>query len=142
MKSLKINDKVLVISGDHKGTEAKIVKIDRARGVAMLEGIGVRERNLKRTQYNPRGGKKTIHLGIDLSNLKLVEASKFVKSDVKKLDKSRSRAGKKTGFLSRGDDDLSVQSTDKSDVKADKKAEKKAEKEAKKAEKKAKKGAK
>ena len=113
MKSLKVNDKVLVISGSHKGTEAKIVAIDRARGVAMLEGVGLRERNLKRTQYNPRGGKKTIHLGIDLSNLKLVEAAKFVKSAVKKVD-----------------------------TKADKKAEKKAEKEAKKAEKKAKKGAK
>ena len=112
MKSLKINDKVMVISGSHKGTEAKIVKIDRERGVAMLEGIGVRERNLKRTQYNPRGGKKTIHLGIDLSNLKLVEASKYVKPAVKKVDKS------------------------------DKKAEKKAEKEAKKEAKKLKKGAK
>ena len=94
MKSLKINDKVLVISGSHKGTEAKIVKIDRERGVAMLEGIGVRERHLKRTQYNPKGGKKTIHLGIDLSNLKLVEASKFVKSAVKKVDKFDKKAEK------------------------------------------------
>ena len=84
MKSLKINDKVLVIAGDHKGTEAKIVGIDRTRGVAMLEGVGVRERNLKKTQYNLRGGKKIIHLGIDLSNLKLVEAAKFMKSGVKK----------------------------------------------------------
>lgn len=107
MKSLKINDKVLVIAGSHKGIEAKIVKIDRERGVAMLEGIGVRERNLKRTQYNPRGGKKTIHLGINLSNLKLVEASKYVKSAVKKVDNK----------------------------KADKKAEKEAKKEAKKAKK-------
>lgn len=112
MKSLKVGDKVVVIAGSHKGTEAKIVKIDRTAKKAMLEGIGVREKNLKRTQYNPRGGKKTIHLGIDFSNLKLVEAGKFVKSAVKKVDKS------------------------------DKKAEKKAEKEAKKEAKKAKKGAK
>lgn len=95
MKSLKVNDKVIVIAGSHKGTEAKIVKIDRERGVAMLEGIGVRERSLKRTQYNPRGGKKTIHLGIDLSNLKLVEASKYVKSAVKKVDKKAEKEAKK-----------------------------------------------
>ncbi|MBQ3441078.1 50S ribosomal protein L24 [Candidatus Saccharibacteria bacterium] len=106
MKSLKINDKVMVISGSYKGTEAKIVGIDRESGKAMLEGIGVRERNLKRTQFNPRGDKKTVRLGIDFSNLKLVEAAKFVKSSVKKVDS-----------------------------KADKKAEKKAEKEAKKAKK-------
>ena len=121
MKSLKINDTVMVISGDHKGTKAKIIKIDRGNNKACLEGIGVIERKLKPTQYNPRGGKKTVHLAIDLSNLKLVEAGKFVKSAVKKVDKSRSRAGKKTGFLSRDDDDLSERSSDK---KADKKAKK------------------
>ncbi|MBR3169022.1 50S ribosomal protein L24 [Candidatus Saccharibacteria bacterium] len=134
MKSLKINDIVLVIAGSHKGTEAKIVKIDRAKGVAMLEGIGVREKTIKRTQFNPRGGKKIVHLGIDLSNLKLKEAAQPVKSAVKKVDKSRSRAGKKTGFLSRGDDDLSARSADKEA--------KKAKKETKKVEKEAKKGAK
>lgn len=92
--NLKIHDKVLVISGSHKGTEAKIVKIDKKAQRAMLEGIGVVERNLKRTQYNPRGGKKTVHLGIDLSNLKLVEASEYVKSTVKKVDKTDKKAKK------------------------------------------------
>lgn len=87
MKSLKINDKVLVIAGSHKGKEAKIVGIDRVGRKAMLEGIGVIERHMKKTQFNPAGGKKTVHVGIDWSNLKLVEAGKFVKSDVKKLDK-------------------------------------------------------
>ena len=94
MKSLKINDKVLVIAGAHKGTEAKIVKIDRVNGKACLEGIKVVERRLKRTTMNPKGGKKTVHLGIDLSNLKLVEASKYVKSAVKKVDKTSKKAKK------------------------------------------------
>ena len=83
-QNLKINDKVLVISGDHKGTEAKIVRIDRENGKACLEGIGLVERHMKKTQYNPAGGKKTIHLGINLSNLKLVEAAKFEKKTSKK----------------------------------------------------------
>ncbi len=96
MKSLKVNDKVLVISGSLKGTEAKIVKIDRESKVAMLEGIKVIEKKLKPTQFNPRGGKKTVHLGIALSNLKLVEASKFVKSDVKKVYKTDKKAFKKS----------------------------------------------
>ena len=83
-QNLKINDKVVVISGDHKGEEAKIVRIDRVNGKACLEGIGLVERHMKKTQYNPTGGKKTIHLGIDLSNLKLVEAAKFEKKTAKK----------------------------------------------------------
>lgn len=91
MANLKLNDKVLVIAGDHKGTEAKIVKIDRAAGKAMLEGIGLIERHMRKSYLNPAGGKKTIHVGIDLSNLKLLEAAssktKAVKSSVKKVDK-------------------------------------------------------
>ncbi len=88
MKSLKVGDKVTVISGSHKGKTAKIVGIDRVKGLAMLENIGVVERHMRKSYINPTGGKKTVHLGIDLSNLKLVEASKYVKSAVKKVDKN------------------------------------------------------
>jgi hypothetical protein len=44
--------------------------MDRAAHKAMIEGIGIRERHIKATQFNPKGGKKDIHVGIDLSNLK------------------------------------------------------------------------
>ena len=93
-QNLKINDKVLVISGDHKGKEAKIVKIDRGAKKAMLEGIGVIERHMKKSYLNPAGGKKTIHVGIDWSNLKLVEAAKAVKPAVKKVDKNLKKGAK------------------------------------------------
>ena len=92
-QNLKINDKVLVISGDNKGKEAKIVKIDRKAGKAMLEGIGMVERHMKKSYLNPAGGKKTIHVGIDISNLKLVEAAKFEKT-AKKADKKDAKAKK------------------------------------------------
>lgn len=94
MKSLKINDKVLVITGANKGKEAKIVSIDRKNGKACLEGIGVRERHLKKSYLNPAGGKKNIHVGIDLSNLKLVEAAEPVKpaKKAKKDDKKKKGA--------------------------------------------------
>ena len=94
MKSLKINDEVMVISGALKGTKAKIVKIDRTRGTACLEGVKTVEKHLKRTQFNPKGGKKTIQLGIDLSNLKLVKAAEYVMSSVKKVDKADKKAEK------------------------------------------------
>ena len=93
-QNLKINDKVKVIAGAHKGTEAKIVRIDRAEGKACLEGIGLVERHMKKTQYNPAGGKKTIHVGIDLSNLKLVESAKFEKKATRKDAKVDKKAKK------------------------------------------------
>ena len=83
-QNLKANDTVLVISGDNKGKKAKIVKIDCRAGKAMLEGIGVVERHIRKSYTNPNGGKKTIHVGIDLSNLKLVEAAKEEKKAAKK----------------------------------------------------------
>jgi len=91
-QNLKINDVVKVLSGDNKGKEAKIVKIDRKNGKAMLEGIGLVERHMKRTQFNPAGGKKTIHLGIDFSNLKLTKAASYEKSS--KANKKNKKGAK------------------------------------------------
>ena len=96
MKSLKVGDKVKVIAGDNKGKEAKIVKIDRVGHKACLEGIEARERHLRKSYMNPAGGKKTIHVGIDLSNLKLVEAGEAVKPS-KKAGKSKKEDKKKKG---------------------------------------------
>ena len=90
---MKIGDKVLIIAGDNKGKEAKIVRVDRKNGKAMLEGIGIVERHMKKTYMNPKGGKKTIHVGIDMSNLKLVEAAKSEKKAVK-ADKKNAKAKK------------------------------------------------
>ena len=73
MVGIKTGDTVQVIAGGHKGTTAKVVAVDRKTGRAMLEGVGVVERHLRKTAFNPAGGKKQVHLGIDLSNLKRVE---------------------------------------------------------------------
>lgn len=75
-QNLKTGDKVKIIAGANKGKTGKIVKIDTKAGKAMIEGIGVRTRHIKATQFNPKGGKKDIHQGIDLSNLKKQEGKK------------------------------------------------------------------
>jgi large subunit ribosomal protein L24 len=69
-QNLKSGDKVKIIAGAHKGESGKILKMDRKNNKAMIEGIGIRERHMRRSQFNPQGGKKDVHVGIDLSNLK------------------------------------------------------------------------
>ena len=69
-QNLKTGDKVIIIAGDNKGKSGKIVKMDVKNHKAFIEDIEIRERHMKKTQYNPAGGKKTTHVGIDLSNLK------------------------------------------------------------------------
>ena len=97
-QSLKANDKVRVIAGKNKGIEAKIVRIDRKAKKACLEGIGIVERHLKKSYFNPAGGKKSIHVGIDLSNLKLVEAAK----PAKKAATKEAKADKKDAKAKKG----------------------------------------
>ena len=82
-QNLKSGDIVKVIAGNEKGQSGKIVSIDRKAGKACIEGIRLIERHVKATYYNPKGGKKTIHAGIDLSNLKLEKAATAKKSEKK-----------------------------------------------------------
>lgn len=69
-RSLKTGDKVVIISGANKGKTGKIVKMDKKSAKAMVEGIGVRERHVAKSRLNPNGGKKDIHVGIHISNLR------------------------------------------------------------------------
>ena len=68
-QNLKSGDTVKVIAGENKGKIAKIVKIDRKNNRAILDGINVVERHFAKNAYR-QATKKTIQLGIDLSNLK------------------------------------------------------------------------
>jgi large subunit ribosomal protein L24 len=68
-KSLKVGDRVKVIAGDLKGTVASIVKVDKKAEKAMLKDLNIKTRHMRKTQFNPAGGKKDVHVGIHVSNL-------------------------------------------------------------------------
>lgn len=68
-QNLKSGDKVTIIAGGNKGESGKIVKMDRKNNLAFVEGIGIRERHMSANAYR-QGGKKEIHVGVHLSNLK------------------------------------------------------------------------
>lgn len=68
-KCLKVGDRVKVIAGDLKGAVASIVKVDKKAEKAMLKDLNIKTRHMRKTQFNPAGGKKDIHVGIHVSNL-------------------------------------------------------------------------
>lgn len=70
-KRIKTGDLVKIIAGDNKGKTGKVVKISPQDNLAFIEGIGTRTRHMRPTQHQ-KGGKKDIHVGINMSNLKLV----------------------------------------------------------------------
>ncbi|MDR2336962.1 MAG: 50S ribosomal protein L24 [Candidatus Nomurabacteria bacterium] len=79
MRRIKTGDLVKVISGSSKGEVKKVLKVLPKANVALLDGIGVRERHVKPSRFN-KGGKKEVHLGIDLSKLALVVDEKTNKT--------------------------------------------------------------
>jgi large subunit ribosomal protein L24 len=86
-KQFKTGDTVKVLSGDHKGKSGKVIKMDLIKGQAIIEGIGIRERHVKPSQLNPKGGKKQIHTGLNFSKLALEKAGEAPKKAAKKETK-------------------------------------------------------
>lgn len=77
---IRVGDLVKIITGDDKGKTARVVKINSKTNQAYLEGIGEKTRHMKRSLYNPRGGKKAIQVPIDLSKVQLVVDEKTKKA--------------------------------------------------------------
>lgn len=84
--TIKTGDTVKVIAGDNKGKTAKVLRVAPTEKKAFLEGIGVKTRHMRPTQYQ-NGGKKDIHVGIHLSNLKLEKSAEAPKKTSKKETK-------------------------------------------------------
>lgn len=72
VKRIKVGDTVKVISGDNKGTTAKVTAVLSAKNAVLLEGIGQKHRHIKPSQLNPRGGSKDVHVPTPLSKVALV----------------------------------------------------------------------
>lgn len=70
-KRIKTGDIVKIIAGKDKGQTGKIVKVSASDNLVFIEGIGNKTRHKRPTQYD-KGGKKDIHVGIQISNVKLV----------------------------------------------------------------------
>lgn len=106
MSRLKKNDRVKVISGNHKGKEGKILKIFRDKNRVIVEGVNIIKRHTKPNQKNPQGGITQKEAPINLSNIMLIdpksnEPSKIGMQILEGEDgkKKRMRFGKKSGEI-------------------------------------------
>jgi large subunit ribosomal protein L24 len=66
---LKVSDNVVVISGTEKGKRGKILKVNKDKGRVIIEGINKRNKFVKATQENPKGGVVNLEFPIALSNV-------------------------------------------------------------------------
>ncbi len=80
MPRIRKDDLVKIIAGAKKGTTGKVVKVNTKDNTVLVEGVGVGHRHVKPSQLNPRGGKKDIHVAIDISKVALVVDEKTGKT--------------------------------------------------------------
>ena len=71
---IKRDDKVLVIAGEHKGSEGRVVKVMRDQNKAIIEGMNVIKKHAKPSAQNPQGGIVEKEAPIHISNLSLTTA--------------------------------------------------------------------
>ena len=66
---IRKNDNVEVICGDHRGARGKVLRIDRARGMVVVEGVNMVYRHVKPTRKNPQGGRLQKEAPVHISNV-------------------------------------------------------------------------
>ena len=98
VKRIVKGDTVKIISGDNKGTTAKVIAVLASKDAVLLEGIGLKHRHIKPSQLNPRGGSKDIHVPTPLSKVALVIDEKTGKTSrvgyVKNADGTTTRVAR------------------------------------------------
>jgi large subunit ribosomal protein L24 len=71
---IKTGDTVRVIAGDHKGSEGKVVSVDREKNKALVEGVNMVSKHEKPSAQNPQGGIVKKEAPIHVSNLSLIDS--------------------------------------------------------------------
>lgn len=66
---IKKGDEVVAISGVNAGKTGKVLFVDSEQGRAIVEGINVKKKTVRRSQDNPQGGIMDREAPIALSNL-------------------------------------------------------------------------
>ncbi|MAV16189.1 MAG: 50S ribosomal protein L24 [Candidatus Marinimicrobia bacterium] len=89
---------VKVISGNHKGSEGKVLYVLPKKERIIIEGINLIKKHIRPTQENPKGGVVEKEGTIHISNVMVVNDGKTTRLNYKILeDGTKVRISNKTG---------------------------------------------
>lgn len=71
---IKSGDNVIVIAGDHKGSEGKVMRVFAEKNKAIVEGVNLVSKHEKPNTKNPQGGIVKKEAPIHISNLSLIDS--------------------------------------------------------------------
>ena len=73
--NIRKGDTVVIIAGDSKGQQGKVLKIVKDDGMAIVEGINMVHKHTKPNAQNPKGGILKKEAPVHISNLMVVDSS-------------------------------------------------------------------
>ena len=97
---VKKGDSVMIISGNSRGQQGKVLLVDGKKKTAIVEGINMVTKHAKPDAQNPQGGIIKKESPINLSNLMVIDASGKPTRVGRKLDEKSGklvRYSKKSG---------------------------------------------
>lgn len=97
---IKKGDNVVVIAGDSKGQQGRVLDVNIEKDTALVEGVNMVSRHSRPTKDNPKGGILKKEAPIHISNLKVLDGSGKATRVGKKVDEKTNkmvRYSKKTG---------------------------------------------
>ncbi len=97
---IKKGDNVMVITGESKGQQGRVLFVDPVKENAIIEGINMVSKHQKPNAENPKGGIIKKEAPIHVSNLMLIDASGNATRIGRKMDEKtnhRVRYSKKSG---------------------------------------------
>jgi large subunit ribosomal protein L24 len=68
---IKKGDTVTVIAGDEKGKSGKVLQIVPQTERALVEGLNLAKKHMRKTEDHPQGGVVEVEASIAISNLKV-----------------------------------------------------------------------
>ncbi|MCK9424230.1 MAG: 50S ribosomal protein L24 [Bacteroidales bacterium] len=72
---IKKGDTVMIIAGDSRGQQGKVLRVDTDKYMAIVEGVNMVSKHTKPNAKSPQGGIVKKEAPVNLSNLKLVDNS-------------------------------------------------------------------
>ncbi|HOX76482.1 MAG TPA: 50S ribosomal protein L24 [Bacteroidales bacterium] len=97
---IKKGDTVMVIAGDSKGQQGRVLVVDSEKEKILVEGVNMVSKHTRPTNKTPKGGIIQKEAPIHISNLKVIDSSGKPTRIGRKLDEKTNktvRYSKKTG---------------------------------------------
>lgn len=94
---LKSGDKVVVTTGKDKGTEGKIIAVDRKNNRVLVEGVNMISKHTKPSAQNQQGGIVKKENFIHASNVMFLHNGKKTRIGIALKDGKKVRVAKSTG---------------------------------------------